>query len=874
MALKFKPSAPAGAVSDEQGPKTKSRVFSHMAQLMVFLNGAILTIMAFVTLSIFIDEMQADRTNETISNTVTKIETDLATLKKTIKMASLLLSNTNTEEPGLLLDSIPELQAFEHLTLKAEDGQLIYSRNALENVPGFMRNESDQVVSVISVPSERGAGEGADTNGTSYHAIFRQRVDAGEETRVLVASIPLDQRIAALFDNVRDKIHGLRITNLTNPSETLADFRLKLSAQEKAELGLSGDPKIDTISAQTPLIFGGSEWNVDILMYHDERTAFLEKIPFLMLLFGITLTLIGTLYVRNNQKQAVKLSKMNHELALKNNELNLEITNRERLNERLQKSEQEHTIILNAVSDIIFEVDEKFNIVYLNDAWRRITGFKKDIVIGYSLIEMLHPQDRDEQEKEFDKVLNEQDSISRHYARLRTHDGTYRAIELSMSQMSRGDDDDQLRIVGTITDVEERRRAERALGEAEKKYRAIVENAAGGIYQLTPEGPYLSANPALATVLGYRSAEDLLRNLKNVNETVYRDQSARRAFLTKLSQTNEVLGQEAEIIRPDGSIAWISEKARAVCNENGEVLYYEGSMEDITDRKHAELALKEAMVKSDLANRAKSEFLANMSHELRTPLNAIIGFSEILKNEVFGPMGQDAYKEYAIDIHDSGRNLLAVINDILDVSRIEVGDRQLNESVIDLKQTVTNCLEILSPKLESQDIYVSVINPERYPRMIGEELAVKQMLMNLLSNACKFNSKSGQITIEAKTDDAGDLRLSVTDTGVGMNEEEVARALSPFSKIGSDAAGWNGAGTGLGLTLVDSLIKLHGGSLELTSQKGVGTTATLVFPAKRITPPKAKLAETTQKRQEPAPMEGRVSFVVEDDAKPGSKTIH
>ena len=586
-----------------------------------------------------------------------------------------------------------------------------------------------------------------------------------------------------------------------------------------------------------------------------------------MLLFGITLTLIGTLYVRNNQRQSQKLSQMNRVLAMKNLELNNEVLTREKLNKMIRKSEKENRSVLNAVSDIIFEVDKDGKILFLNAAWHRITGFDSHTYVGKSLIEMLHPQDREDQFEKLKGLVRSNLEPYRSYTRLRTHNGTFRSVQLAIS-MLRHDDKGELRIVGTVTDVEEHRRAERALSEAEKKYRTIVENAAGGIYQITPEGHFLSVNPALVKILGYESQEQLLREVKNVNEDIYSDSQARIAFLANVAGSDEAVNIEMEAICKDKSTIWISENARAVKNEEGDILYYEGSIEDVSSRKQTEEELKEAKIKSDLANRAKSEFLANMSHELRTPLNAIIGFSEIIKNQVFGPIGQDAYHEYARDIHDSGKKLLEVINNILDVSRIEVGDRQLNESLVDLQKVVPMCLKLMDPKFEAKKIKIVFDSEQVYPRIVGEELGIKQMIMNLLSNAIKYSSEDGVITVACETEDnTQELKISITDTGVGMDDEELSNALAPFNSNQPLQAGWNGTGTGLGLTLVDSLIKLHGGRLDLVSKKGIGTTATLVFPSKRV-------AKQSQAGVQNKPAEESPILVEEKSEGKGDRTIH
>jgi PAS domain S-box-containing protein len=604
------------------------------------------------------------------------------------------------------------------------------------------------------------------------------------------------------------------------------------------------------LSPAYEFMFAGSTFEIRTQFVAGEHVRFLRFVPFLVAIFGVMIMAFGTLYIRSNSSKAIQVSKMYKELEQKNVELESEVQKRAGLNNALTQAERENRAIIDAVSDIIFEVDTDGKILFLSAAWHKVTGFEPERSMSLELFKMLHSHDQEQQQKDFQLMVRGQKQAYRAFARLRTSDGTFRAVEIAFS-MVRQDENKNLRIVGTITDVEERRRAERALSEAEKKYRAIVENAAGGIYQLTPEGVYLSANPAMARILGYDSPEDLLREIKNANDSVYVDPRERQGFLRELDKRDVINSYEIEVMRKDGSRIWVNENVRVVRDESNNILYYEGSLEEITGRKKSEMAMREAKVHSDLANRAKSEFLANMSHELRTPLNAIIGFSEMIKNEVFGPIEQKSYWEYAKDIHESGNNLLRIINEILDISKIEAGERQLNEGLVDLNSVVESCLDLMSNKVESNKMTISN-NLQNVPQIVGEELAIKQILMNLLSNAIKFTPSNGRITISAETDANNQLRLAITDTGIGLDKMEIEKALSPFGQLDNELSRSSG-GTGLGLTLVDALIKLHGGQFELFSQKGIGTTATVIFPADRVTVKKSisqSSGETSGEKEE------------------------
>ena len=223
---------------------------------------------------------------------------------------------------------------------------------------------------------------------------------------------------------------------------------------------------------------------------------------------------------------------------------------------------------------------------------------------------------------------------------------------------------------------------------------------------------------------------------------------------------------------------------------------------------------------------------------LRTPLNSIIGFSEMIKNEVYGKIENRSYWEYARDIHESGTKLLQVINEILDISKIEAGERQLNEGVVSVRNVVDGALDLLQTKIEGSGLIITKALDD-VPDVIGEELALKQILLNLLSNAVKYTPDQGRITISGHVNRDGRLHISVTDTGIGLDDYEIQKALSPFGQVESDLDR-KGSGTGLGLTLVDALVKLHGGEFELFSQKGIGTTATMILPVDRIVKSKEK----------------------------------
>lgn len=242
----------------------------------------------------------------------------------------------------------------------------------------------------------------------------------------------------------------------------------------------------------------------------------------------------------------------------------------------------------------------------------------------------------------------------------------------------------------------------------------------------------------------------------------------------------------------------------------------------------------EARDKAELANASKSEFLANMSHELRTPLNAIIGFSEIINKELFGALNNDQYKEYVDDIHSSSRHLLSLINDILDLSKIEANRFELDEDELDLGRLFDSCASMIRHRADEELIAFEVSVAPGVPSVIADKRAMRQMVLNLVSNAVKFTPEKGRVRLSAFVEPDGRVALQVSDTGIGIAKDDMSKALEPFRQISTDETVYSAEGTGLGLPLTVALARLHDATFVINSVPGEGTTITLRLPRDRI----------------------------------------
>ncbi|HEX2580635.1 MAG TPA: ATP-binding protein [Dongiaceae bacterium] len=362
----------------------------------------------------------------------------------------------------------------------------------------------------------------------------------------------------------------------------------------------------------------------------------------------------------------------------------------------------------------------------------------------------------------------------------------------------------------------------KAIGDA--RLASIMEHAPFGIFMKSLDGVYLAANSASETL---RSAGPLIG--KRDSDFLSSAEAGRHAAEeARVMATGQPLFSERAIgdpVRP----AWLLVVKFPVRRRDGTVMAIGGFELDVSAQKRAEFELITARDQATSANNAKSAFLANMSHELRTPLNAIIGFTEVLEREIFGTINE-RQRSYLKDIHQAGAHLLDVINDILDMSRIEAGKVVLSPEPVNVDEWITSCLHIVRERMiaAAQRLHLDIVASQDVC-LVADRRALKQVLINLLSNAVKFTPAQGEITVRSMIEADGAFRVSVTDTGIGISQEALKWITEPFRQADPSIAK-KYEGSGLGLPISKRLIELHGGRLEIESDIGAGTTVSIVLP--------------------------------------------
>ena len=376
-------------------------------------------------------------------------------------------------------------------------------------------------------------------------------------------------------------------------------------------------------------------------------------------------------------------------------------------------------------------------------------------------------------------------------------------------------------VIESIRDITMRKLAEEELRKSREKYQNIFENSILGLYQSIPEGKYLSVNPAFARLFGYSCPEEMISCVADIGQQLYSNPKDRKRAIKQLIEQGFLEGFELEVQRRDGTKFWVSMNTRIVQDENG--LHYDGTVEDITKRKRAEDVLRASKEVAEATTKSKSDFLANMSHEIRTPMNAVIGMTGLLMDEEL----TIEQKEYVETIRSSGEALLDIINDILDISKIEAGMMDLEHQPFSLQRCIEESIDLGAENATKKGLEMEYrIEPHIPAVVLGDYARLRQILVNLIGNAVKFTEKGCiSIVVSGKKIDGEsyEIHFAVKDTGIGIPEDKADRLFQLFSQVDASTARRYG-GTGLGLAISKKLVEMMNGKIWVESQTGIGST--------------------------------------------------
>jgi PAS domain S-box-containing protein len=373
-----------------------------------------------------------------------------------------------------------------------------------------------------------------------------------------------------------------------------------------------------------------------------------------------------------------------------------------------------------------------------------------------------------------------------------------------------------------------------ALREAARErdeMKAVLDTATDGVISLDSECRIINLSRSAEALFGVYQNDMvgerlsvLLAGDSHATAMDYFDGVKSGGVASLLNDGRDVIGRE----KKGGRIPLFMTLGRISDHGNGKFC---AVLRDLTAWKKAEAELTESRRVAERASAMKSDFLAKISHEIRTPMNAIIGFAEVIQTEQLGPIGHERYKEYLGDIHSSGEHVVSLVNDLLDLSKIEAGQADLSFTSVDLNLVLQDCVSMMQPQATREKVIIRTNIAEKLPHVVADARSVKQILLNLLSNACKFNQPGGQVVISTALNDEGEAVIRVRDTGIGMNEKEMEAAMQPFRQVSTNR---RGGGTGLGLPLTKALVEANRATLNMKSSQEEGTLAEVVFPATRV----------------------------------------
>lgn len=528
-------------------------------------------------------------------------------------------------------------------------------------------------------------------------------------------------------------------------------------------------------------------------------------------------------------------------LAVTNMLLAAAATERRRAEGAMAENESRFRAIVEDQTDLICRFTPDGNLTFVNEAYCRFQGKSRQELLGTSFLQNLPEADSMVALSYFSALPVEQPVVAFDH-RMSTADGRSIWHQYTVRRLI-AEGTDKVEFQAVIQDITERKESEQALRTSETKYRSLVSNIPDIVWTADSDGHLIYISDNVEKVLGYTAQELLAAGGHFWLDRIHPDDTPTVDLsYQSLFSKSKKFDVEYRIRTKNDDWIWVHNRALTTRLRDG-LLCADGMFSDITERKNAEEALQHAKDAAESANRAKSQFLANMSHELRTPLNAIIGFSEMLVDKTFGDLNERQFK-YTNNILTSGRHLLQLINDILDLSKVEAGRLELSRNPFNVSKALQDVQTIVKSLAHRKGIILSFNIQPDLPPLLADEPKFKQIMYNLLSNAVKFTMEGGKINVSAALEEKAALnpaladkvadcerclRIAVTDTGIGIKSEDQERIFIEFEQVDSSYARQQ-QGTGLGLALTRKLVEMHGGFIWVESESGKGSKFTFLMP--------------------------------------------
>jgi PAS domain S-box-containing protein len=476
---------------------------------------------------------------------------------------------------------------------------------------------------------------------------------------------------------------------------------------------------------------------------------------------------------------------------------------------------------LEAAANGIVIMDNEGNVLWCNSAFTNLTGYTLKEIMGGKL-DIL--KSKNYPSEIYDVMWNTVISGDSWHGELvnRRKDGRDYFEETTVTPVKNADGGLNY-IISIKQDITARKESEQALIESEIRFRGLYENATIGIYRTSPSGEILMANTALVKLYGVESFQEFS---KMSAEAVYVDPKVRDQFIKELTNVGFIRGFETKWRKKDGTIIYVRESARAVKNDKGSLIYFEGTVEDISEKKRAEEEIILAKEKAEKSDRLKSDFLAQMSHEIRTPLNVILNFTSILKEELQESVDEDLKSSFdVIDIE--GKRIMRTVELILNMSEIQTGNYNFMGKQLDLMDVIAKLVSDFEPIAHQKKLDFLIVNNTKKLYVIADEYSLIQIFYHILDNAIKYTSK-GKVEVLINRDINNKIVVDIVDTGIGISEDYMSMLFTPFTR---EEQGYtrNFEGNGLGLALVKKYCDLNGTDIRVMSQKGKGSTFRLTF---------------------------------------------